>query len=144
MATLNREAAAAMADYRVHACTDITGFGLLGHMAEMVVHSRVGIRVFAGQVPVIDAALTYAGMGFVPGGAYSNRSFREPMVVFDPSVDPVLQDVLYDPQTSGGLLISVDREDADRLLQRLKTGGIAEPAVIGEVLSEPAGKIHVG
>jgi len=143
MATLNRDAAGIMNDYPVHACTDITGFGLIGHLAEMVVDSNFGIEIWSEKIPDIPEALEYAGMGLVPAGAYKNREFRESMVDFAPSVDRLIQDILFDPQTSGGLLICVEKESADDLVKSLKRKEINDAAVIGEVLSSPKGKIVV-
>jgi selenide,water dikinase len=143
MATLNRDAALIMNDYPVHACTDITGFGLLGHLAEMIVDSPFGIRLASKSIPIIPGTLDYAGMGLVPAGAYKNREFRECMVDFSPSVDRLVQDVLFDPQTSGGLLICVERDRADDLLQELKEKGIKDAAIIGEVSTESKERIIV-
>jgi selenide, water dikinase len=143
MATLNRDAALIMNDYPVHACTDITGFGLLGHLAEMVIDSPFGISLASKSVPMIPGTLEYAGMGLVPAGAYKNREFRECMVDFSPSVDRLVQDVLFDPQTSGGLLICVKNDRADDLLSELKEKGIKEAAIIGEVSTESKGRITV-
>lgn len=143
MAGLNRDAAAAMDAFRVHACTDITGFGLLGHMAEMVVDTRFGIRVQADKVPMVDATMEYARMGLVPAGAFKNRAFRQSMVTFGSNIDPVLQDIFFDPQTSGGLLICVDRTDAEPLMDALVAGGVTQAAVIGEVITEPEATILV-
>ena len=143
MATLNKDAAEIMNDYTVHACTDITGFGLLGHLAEMVVDSNYGIKIWSEKIPVIPKALEYAGMGLVPAGAYKNREFREPMVDFAPSVNRLIQNIFFDPQTSGGLLICVEKESADDLVKSLKKNGINDVAVIGEVLSRPEGRIVV-
>ena len=143
MAALNRDAAEVMNDYPVHACTDITGFGLLGHLAEMVVDSNFGIEIWAEKIPVIPEALEYAGMGLLPAGAYKNREFRESMINFASSVDRLVQDILFDPQTSGGLLICLEKESADDLVKSLKRKEINDAAVIGEVLSSPKGKIVV-
>ena len=143
MATLNRDAADVMSRYPVHACTDITGFGLIGHLAEMIVGTGIGIRLSSKTIPILPEALKYAGMGLVPGGAYKNREFRNSMTEFASSVDRLTQDILFDPQTSGGLLICVDRENADKLLHDLKEKGIETAAVIGEAISEPAEKIIV-
>ncbi|MBU4259550.1 MAG: selenide, water dikinase SelD, partial [Proteobacteria bacterium] len=142
MASLNREAAEIMKDYPVHACTDITGFGLLGHIAEMVVNSEFGIKIQSDMIPIISGAIDYARMGFVPGGAYRNREFREKIVDISSSVDRTIQDILFDPQTSGGLLICVDGKSANDLLIRLKNKGM-DAAIIGEVLPEPKGRIVV-
>jgi selenide,water dikinase len=143
MATLNKDAAEVMEDYPVHACTDITGFGFLGHLAEMVSGSGFGVRIKADSVPVYPEALEYAAMGLVPAGAYKNRDFRLFMVDFAPSVDRVLQDVLFDPQTSGGLLICVAPEKAEDLLKALKTKGVQDAALVGEVIAEPKERIIV-
>jgi len=135
MATLNREAADVMNLYPVHACTDITGFGLIGHLAEMIVDAGIGIRLKSEKIPIIPEALEYARIGLVPAGTYNNREFRESITEFGPSVDRLTQDVLFDPQTSGGLLICVDGEKADSLLHDLKKKGVEKAAVIGEVIS---------
>lgn len=143
MATLNRQAAEIMSRYPVHACTDITGFGLLGHLAEMVMDSGAGMEIRVGDIPIMPEALDYAGMGFVPGGAHRNREFRIQMIDFGPSIDAIMQDILFDPQTSGGLLISVDRKGADALLDDLKKNGVPAATFIGEVISEPKERIII-
>jgi selenide,water dikinase len=143
MATLNKGAAEVMQDYPVHACTDITGFGFLGHLAEMVSGSGYGVRIKADSVPVYPEALEYAAMGLVPAGAYRNRDFRLFMVDFAPTVNRILQDVLFDPQTSGGLLICVAPEKAEDLLKALKAKGIQDSALVGEVIAEPKERILV-
>jgi len=143
MATLNKVAAEVMQDYPVHACTDITGFGFLGHLAEMVSGSGCGVRVKADSVPVYPEALEYAAMGLVPAGAYRNRDFRLFMVDFALTVNRILQDVLFDPQTSGGLLICVAPEKAEDLLNALKAKGVQDAAIVGEVIAEPKERIEV-
>ncbi len=143
MATLNKDAAEVMQDYPVHACTDITGFGFLGHLAEMVTGSNCGVRVKADSVPVYSEALEYAAMGLVPAGAYRNREFRLFMVDFAPTVSRIFQDVLFDPQTSGGLLICVAPEKAQDLLKALKEKGVEDAAMVGEVIAEPKERIAV-
>jgi selenide,water dikinase len=143
MAALNRDAAGIMGHYPVHACTDITGFGLLGHLAEMVCGLPLGVRIFGHQLPVIAEAVEFASMGLIPAGAYKNREFREQMVEVSPSVDRWVQDILFDPQTSGGLLIGVDGKRAADLLDELQSHGIEQAAVIGEVIPDPKGKIIV-
>jgi selenide,water dikinase len=143
MATLNKDAAEIMREYPVHACTDITGFGFLGHLAEMVVDSGTGARIQANQVPILPQTLNYAGMGLIPAGAYKNREFFERHVHVSPRVDPLIQDILFDPQTSGGLLICVDNERADDLLQALKEKSIHDAAIVGQVVPEPKEQIIV-
>ena len=141
MATLNRDAGRIMKTYPVSACTDITGFGLLGHLAEMLSNPSVGIRLESKAIPIIPEAVEYARNGFIPGGAFKNKAFRLPLVILPSHVDSVLVDILFDPQTSGGLLMGVSSDKAGALLESLKTAGVADAAIIGEVLSEPAGKI---
>jgi selenide, water dikinase len=143
MAALNRDAAGIMSHFDVSACTDVTGFGLLGHLAEMVSGSGAGVRVFAHQVPVIAEALEFAAMGLIPAGAYKNREFRESMVTFADTVDRARQDVLFDPQTSGGLLICVSAAHAAGIIAALQDSGIGDAADIGEILDGPQEKIWV-
>lgn len=143
MATLNRDAAHIMDHYPVHACTDITGFGLLGHLAEMISDTAFGIRLMSQEIPIIPEAVDYAGMGLVPAGAYKNREFRECRVDFAPSVDRIVQDILFDPQTSGGLLIGVQKDNAGGLVAELQEKGIQEAAIIGEVMAESEERIVV-
>ena len=143
MAALNRSAAEVMAAYPVHACTDITGFGLLGHLAEMVCGSGHSLLVQSAKVPILPEASEYAAMGLVPAGAYHNKTFREHMVSFEASVDALMRDILFDPQTSGGLLISVAGERAEALVADLMAKGIDQAAVIGSVIADPSEKIFV-
>jgi selenide,water dikinase len=143
MASLNREAAEIMSRFRVSACTDITGFGLIGHLAEMICGTGRGVRIFSKNIPIIPEALEYASMGFIPAGAYRNKEFRENMTVFTDTVPRSVQDVMADPQTSGGLLISVSGDQADSLLSALKDAGITDAAEIGEVQEETEEKIRV-
>ena len=143
MATLNREAAEVMRDYPVHACTDITGFGLLGHLAEMVSDADTGLEIYSDRIPIIPESISFARMGLVPAGAYKNREFREAIVDFSPSLDDVFRDILFDPQTSGGLLISVAEKAAEELLEKLREKGSDRAALIGKVVAVPAGRILV-
>ena len=112
-------------------------------MAEMVVDSGLGLQITNERVPFIKEALEYANMGLVPAGTYNNRKFREMMVDMASSVDPVMQDVLFDPQTSGGLLICVSPESAEALEKELKEKGMTNTAIIGEVIAEPKERILV-
>jgi selenide,water dikinase len=143
MAALNKRPAEIMQTYPVHACTDITGFGLLGHLAEMVEGSNAGVRLQADGIPVIPETRDYAAMGMIPGGAYKNREFRQNMILFSPEVNRITQDILYDPQTSGGLLISISAEQAPSLLEDLKNNGLQDSAIIGDIVTDPGMKIIV-
>ena len=118
MATLNRSARDIMVNYRVHGCTDVTGFGFLGHLLEMAQGSGVSVRMETANLAFLPGAEDFARMGVLPEGMYRNRRFAESQV--DPGGVPLyLQDLLYDPQTSGGLLIAVDPADADELERAL-------------------------
>lgn len=120
MAQLNREACRIMQRYRVHSCTDVTGFGLLGHSLEMAQGSGCTLHLMTGKIPWHKEATEFAQMGFVPAGAYRNRNFAEKAVRIQGEVPREIQDILYDPQTSGGLLIAVDEKDSKELLSTLK------------------------
>jgi selenide,water dikinase len=121
----------------------VTGFGLLGHLAEMVCGSGMSIQVDSGQVPVIAEALEFASMGLIPAGAHKNMEFRKEMIVFGETIPRPLQDVLFDPQTSGGLLISVNENQADALVTALKDMGISDAAQIGKIFDGREEKIYV-
>lgn len=142
MARLNRYAAEAMVQYPVHACTDITGFGLLGHAFEMAAASGVEMELDSGSVPLLPDAADAANMGLVPAGAYANREYLKNITI-DPGVPINIQDLLFDPQTSGGLLISIPAGQAKELLADLKAAGDDCAAQIGQVNAKGTGKIHV-
>jgi selenide,water dikinase len=135
MTLLNRDAARALralgAD--LHACTDITGFGLLGHAWEMATQSEVGMRFERGALPWLPGARNYAAAGFTPGGTDRNRRFVEPHVRFGPAVDATDHLLLVDPQTSGGLFAAVDPAALDTALAALRAAGV-ECHRVGEVV----------
>jgi selenide,water dikinase len=131
MTTLNKGARDAMVKYRVHACTDVTGFALLGHGCEMAQGSDVALHIEVGAIDLIPEALEFARMGVLPEGMYRNRSFAEAFVDAG-DVELAKQDLLYDPQTSGGLLMAVHPEDAEALFQELK-GVVPSAQRIGTV-----------
>jgi selenium donor protein len=143
MATLNRPAAEAMLTVGANACTDITGFGLLGHLREMAAGSAVDVTLHAGAVPLLPAARTFAAADVVPGGTLNNLAFVEQHVDFAPEVSRVQQLLLADAQTSGGLLISLPAANADALLPALRAAGVADAAIIGRVTGRGAGQIRV-
>lgn len=119
MLALNRAAAEAMRGLDVHACTDITGFGFIGHAREVAVGSGVTLEIDASAIRFLPGALEYARAGAVPGGLKNNREFAGSCVAAESMIDPSVEDLLYDPQTSGGLLISLAASDATRLEQRI-------------------------
>lgn len=134
MARLNREAARAMAETAVHACTDITGFGLAGHAAEMAEGANLTFRLFYGQIPLLPGTGEYAALGLIPAGAYCNADYFGRSASFAPRVPENERIILFDPQTSGGLLIALPPREGEGLLKALRDRGIAEAAVIGEVV----------
>ena len=143
MAQLNKNAALTMSRFDISACTDVTGFGLLGHLAEMVAGAGVGARIVGDQVPLFEGAWDFAAMGLVPGGAFNNRKFREEMVDLEPNISPVLRDLLFDPQTSGGLLMGCPADQVPELVAALGANGVETAAVIGRITTEKPGRIQV-
>ena len=143
MVALNRKASESMQAFGAHACTDITGFGFIGHASEMVLASHVGMVIRSKEIPIFSEAIEYTKLGLIPGGAHSNRQFFSCRVEVHSNVPSFLTDILYDPQTSGGLLISLPPSEADRLVGTLKKEGDAYASVVGEVVEEPRGKIQV-
>jgi selenide,water dikinase len=139
MATLNRAAAEAMQavgigpDGAVHAATDITGFGLLGHLSHVARASDVSLRIDVGAVPLLPRAREMAAAGFTTGGGAANADYLEEMVAFADAVPADLREVLLDPQTSGGLCIAVAPDRVGALLGELAARGVMTRAVIGEV-----------
>lgn len=142
MATLNKAAGEIITSYTIHSCTDVTGFGLLGHAYEMAAGSDITIRIDSGAVSVLPKALELAGMGILPAGAYANSSYVEKHVSFGKDVPRVRCDLLADPQTSGGLLVAVPKEEAAELLRRLE-GVTPWARIIGEVSSRQEKAIYV-
>jgi len=143
MATLNKDAAEVMQAVGVNSCTDITGFGLLGHALEMAKASNVGIRIYADKVPVIPEAITSASIGMVPVGSHLNQKFCLHHMDISSSVDELLVNIFADAQTSGGLLISVPASKSDELIQKLQERKTPSADIIGEVSGEYAQMIQI-
>ena len=135
MATLNRAARDIMVKYPVHSCTDVTGFALLGHGYEMASGSGCTLHIETASVPYHKEAYEYAEMGLIPAGAYRNRQYAEPGVRVQGNVSRAMQDILYDPQTSGGLLIAVPETSAQAMLRELQDS-VPAAAEIGYVTEE--------
>jgi len=119
--------------FAVHALTDITGFGLIGHARELAKASNVSLIIHSRKIPILEGALDCIRTGHIPGGLTANRDFAECLVAYDPEVPADIRTLLYDPQTAGGLLISVSAEDADALARALKDAGVPA-SEIGEVV----------
>ena len=138
MTTLNKSARDVMVQYRVHACTDVTGFGMLGHLYEMAQGSDVQLTLDVDAIDLIPEALELARMGLLPEGMYRNRTFAQDAV--DPgSTELAKQDLLYDPQTAGGLVMACDPADADALFAALKPA-VPSAQRIGVVAAYEGGK----
>jgi selenide,water dikinase len=143
MVALNRKASEWMQAFGTHACTDITGFSFIGHALEMAIASQVGMVIRSENIPLFPEAMEYARLGLIPGGAHSNRQFFSCRVEVDPDVPDLRIDVLYDPQTSGGLLISLPPGEAGELVGTLKKEENIDSYIVGEVVEEPQGKIRI-
>jgi selenide,water dikinase len=133
MVRLNKQSSEAMVECGVHACTDITGFGLLGHASQMAKGSGLSLRFFYPQIPILPGAKEYANQGMVPGGAYCNQEHFGREIAISLRVPEAERILLFDPQTSGGLLIALPAANGEELLRSLKDKGIQEASLIGAV-----------
>ncbi len=138
MLTLNRTAAEALASFDVHSCTDVTGFGLMGHSREMAMGSNVTLQIQADAIRWLPGAIDYALAGAISSGLKNNREFASSCVQMTTSVAPEIESLLYDPQTSGGLLVSLPENDAETLIREF-------PAAyrIGRVLERQGKPVHI-
>ena len=143
MAHLNRSASDAMTQVGAHAATDVTGFGLLGHLHEMTASSQVGARVVLSRVPILEGVWELAREDYVPGGSYANMEFLGDAVAWDEPLSEVERVVLCDAQTSGGLLMAVSPGKAPMMLDALEQSDVLVAAEIGEIIEDPSGRIHV-
>jgi selenide,water dikinase len=143
MAQLNRCAAELMVEFQGSACTDVTGFGLMGHLAAMAEASRVDVEVIWDDVPLLPEVLRCAADGVIPGAVERNRESSGHAVVAGEVVAAAMLDVLFDAQTSGGLLIAVADDRADELVKRLRVEGCPTAAAIGRAVAEGTGKVFV-
>jgi selenide,water dikinase len=142
MSTLNRAAAEGVAAVGAHAATDITGFGLVGHLLEIAAASRVTMELSTGKLRFMQEALNYARMGLIPAGAYRNRDYAAAKVVYRSEVEPALSDLVFSPETAGGMLIALDQSQAEALKAELARRNC--PAwVIGQVLEPSAGEVVI-
>jgi len=138
MLTLNRATCEAMIHFNVHACTDVTGFGLLGHAREMALASNITLEISAGAVRFLPGAIDYSAAGAHSGGLHNNRDFVESCVALNAAIPNEIEALLYDPQTSGGLLLSLEEAEAQKLLAQRP-----EMYVIGRVKTREAKPIEV-
>jgi len=134
MVALNNQAAQAMGECQAHACTDITGFGLLGHAVEMARGCGFSLRLFYEQIPFLPKVKNYAASGLVPGGAYCNEGHFGSEIFWGEKIPSLEKIILFDPQTSGGLLIALPKEQSQKLLELLLKKGVRDATLIGEVI----------
>jgi selenide,water dikinase len=127
----------------IHACTDITGFGFLGHACEMIEGSDVGMNINSAAVPIFTGLQELVETGFVPGGLYRNKNFRISQIETADTCPAWLLDVFFDPQTAGGLFFSLPRKKAQNLVEKMRRSGIGDAAVVGEVVAGHPGKIFI-
>jgi selenide,water dikinase len=144
MTALNKKASEIMIETGdIHSCTDITGFGLLGHACEMIEGCDIGMKINSATVPILEGVRDLMETGFIPGGLYRNRDFRINQVIKERSCPDWLFDIFFDPQTAGGLFFSLPADKAIELAAKMREVGIADAAVVGEVVKEHPGKISV-
>jgi selenide,water dikinase len=144
MTMLNKTAAELIvAAGHINACTDITGFGFLGHACEMIEDSDVGLRINSAAVPVFNGVQELVEAGFMPGGLYRNKNFRLSQIETLNSCPSWRLEVFFDPQTAGGLFCSLPKAKAPELVKKMHTTGISAAAIVGEVVAEHPGKIVV-
>ena len=142
MSLLNKDASEAMMDVGVNSCTDITGFGLLGHMKDMMTSSGVTAKIYSSKVPILDGSLELAKSNIFPDGTNRNIDYVADLVSWDPSLEDHMKLILCDPQTSGGLLISVDESKLELLIGQLGKSGNNISSVIGDVV-DLEGQFHI-
>jgi selenium donor protein len=143
MASLNQAAAEGMVEIGVSACTDVTGFGFLGHLREMTTGAGVDVEIFFDRVPILEAAERYAGANVIPGGTRDNLAFVEPHVIWEEGISEVHKLLLADAQTSGGLLIAVPKEKLGILMRALEARNVETIAHVGQFTRPGPGEINV-
>ena len=143
MSELNKTAAEVMEKHSIHACTDVTGFGLIGHLSEVSVASRVDVELFADNVPVFDETAGFAAANIIPGGSVNNLNHFSKHVTWDNNISEITKIILCDAQTSGGLLFTVPENEKEGVLSGLKAAGLQYAAHIGNCLGKGEGRIYV-
>jgi len=133
MTTLNRTAAEIMLKYNVNACTDITGFGLIGHLLETIEGNGLSVILDSKSIPVLDGTEEYAAKGLIPGGIPRNKNYAGSICAVSKNVKQEIADILFDPQTSGGLLISLPRNEAELMIKEMHSAGLIHASIIGEI-----------
>ncbi|NQT00937.1 MAG: selenide, water dikinase SelD, partial [Planctomycetes bacterium] len=143
MITLNKTASQLMVKFGAHACTDVTGFSLCGHLSEMALSSGVDVEVIWDKIPLFPGVLEYAAAGILPGAIERNKESCSKRIDAVESLPQEMVDICYDAQTSGGLLIAIAQKDADDFLKALHSEGISTAAIIGKVSGKGSGLVHI-
>ncbi|OHB54490.1 MAG: selenide, water dikinase SelD, partial [Planctomycetes bacterium RBG_13_44_8b] len=143
MTTLNKIASQLMVKFGAHACTDVTGFSLCGHLAEMALSSGVDVEIIWDNIPVFGGVLEYAAAGILPGAIERNKESCGERIVADNSLPQEMVDICYDAQTSGGLLIAIEEKKADKFLKALQSEKISAATIIGKVTGKGSGIVHI-
>ncbi len=143
MSELNKKAAEIMANFSIHACTDVTGFGLIGHLSEVSTASKVSIELFANRIPIFDETVSLATANIIPGGSTNNLNYFSKNVTWDQSISAITQIILSDAQTSGGLLFTVPEDEKEKIIFELKNAGIQSATHIGNCVEKGEGMIFV-
>ncbi len=141
MAYLNKDACEAMTEVGINGCTDITGFGFLGHAYEMAAASKVSLEIWSDYLPIIKERVEFAKMGIIPAGTYNNEGYLREHVSFADSIKQEIKDIMYDPQTSGELLISVPEQRFEKLMEELRKRNKTDFSVVGKV--KPKGEYTI-
>jgi len=143
MAMLNNVASKLMIELGAHACTDVTGFGLMGHLAAMVAASKVDVEIIWDDLPLLPGVLQCLADGIASGAVERNRESSDHCLIADEHVQPAMSDLCFDPQTSGGLLIAIGQDAADDLLKRLHAAGVTDAMMIGKILDSGSGRVFL-
>jgi selenide,water dikinase len=143
MVALNSTASQVMRRFDVHACSDVTGYGLLGHSLEMASGTRVTIVLESAKLPLLDDALRLAELGYLTGGCKRNRDYLQGKVTIDPGIEQGLVEVSFDPQTSGGLLIALPQKEAPSLVKALRAEGIKAATIVGHAVSRRRARVSL-
>jgi len=144
MATLNKTASEVMMEVGVDACTDITGFGLMGHAYNVGLMSKVSLRFSAAKIPVFEEAREFARESIMPGGSFSNKDYYGQFTKVENGVSEEIQNIAFDAQTSGGLLMSVPKDNAEQMLKELHKQGVSDAVIVGEVIPKQDKQIILG
>lgn len=143
MSSLNKYAAEVLEQYDISACTDVTGFGLLGHLSELTTASKIDVEIFANQVPIIEEAWEFATSNIIPGGTINNLKYFSKYIDWNDHISHLEKSILNDAQTSGGLLFTIPKNKQEEVIQKLKLAGIMDATHIGDCVSKGNGMISV-